>query len=58
MTKALRLDLHQRKSLAMPIAAAGVGVAELDLRLTGPKTDLTQHFRAWRRSGAPDYRAR
>ena len=54
MTKTVRLDLHQRKSLAMPIAAAGIGVAELDLRLTGPKTDLTQHFRLGIASGAPD----
>src|SRR5580698_7673701 len=54
MTKAVRLDLHQRKSVAMPIAAAGIGVADLDLRLTGPKTDLTQHFRLGIESGAPD----
>jgi alpha-2-macroglobulin len=54
MIKTVRLDLHQRKSLAMPIAAAGIGVAELDLRLTGPKTDLTQHFRLGIESGAPD----
>ena len=54
MTKTVRLDLHQRKSLAMPIAAAGIGVAELDLRLTGPKTDLTQHFRLGIASGAPN----
>jgi alpha-2-macroglobulin len=54
MTKTVRLDLHQRKSLAMPIAAAGIGVAELDLRLTGPKTDLSQHFRLGIASGAPD----
>jgi uncharacterized protein YfaS (alpha-2-macroglobulin family) len=54
MTKTVRLDLHQRKSLAMPIAAAGIGVAELDVRLTGPKTDLTQHFRLGIESGAPD----
>jgi uncharacterized protein YfaS (alpha-2-macroglobulin family) len=54
MTKTVRLDLHRRTSLAMPIAAAGIGVAELDLRLTGPKTDLTQHFRLGIESGAPD----
>ena len=54
MTKTVRLDLHQRKSLAMPIAAPGIGAAELDLRLTGPKTDLTQHFRLGIESGAPD----
>jgi uncharacterized protein YfaS (alpha-2-macroglobulin family) len=38
----------------MPITAAGVGVAELDLRLTGPKSDLTQHFRLGIASAAPD----
>ena len=38
----------------MPITAAGIGVAELDLRLTGPKTDLTQHFRLGIASGAPN----
>ena len=54
MTKTVRLDAHQRQSVAMPITAAGVGVAELDLRLTGPKTDLTQHFRLGVASGAPE----
>jgi alpha-2-macroglobulin len=54
MTKTVRLNAHQRQSLAMPITAAGIGVAELDLRLTGPKTDLTQHFRLGIASGAPD----
>ncbi|MGH6798733.1 MAG: alpha-2-macroglobulin family protein, partial [Roseiarcus sp.] len=54
MTKTVRLDSHQRLSLSMPIAAAGVGAADLDLRLTGPKTDLTQHFRLGIASGAPD----
>ena len=44
MTKTVRLDLHQRQSVTMPIAAAGIGVAELDLRLTGPKTDLHPAF--------------
>src|ERR1700685_2669263 len=41
MTKTVRLNGHQRQSLAMPITAAGIGVAELDLSLTGPKTDLS-----------------
>jgi uncharacterized protein YfaS (alpha-2-macroglobulin family) len=54
MTKAVRLNARQRQSLAMPIAAAGLGVAELDLRLTGPKTDLSQHFRLGIATGAPD----
>ncbi len=54
MTKTVRLDAHQRQSVAMPITAAGVGVAGLDLRLTGPKTDLTQHFKLGIASGAPE----
>jgi uncharacterized protein YfaS (alpha-2-macroglobulin family) len=54
MAKTVRLDAHRRQSLSMPITAAGVGVADLDLRLTGPKTDLTQHFRLGVASGAPD----
>ena len=49
MMKTVRLDAHQRQSLSMPIMAAGVGTAELALRLTGPKTDLTQAFQARRR---------
>jgi len=54
MTKTVRLNARQRQSLAMPVTAAGVGAAELDLRLTGPKTNLTQHFRLGIASGAPD----
>ncbi len=54
MRKTVRLDPHQRRSLSMPITAAGVGSAELALRLTGPKTDLAQHFRLGLASGAPD----
>ena len=54
MMKTVRLDPHQRQSVSMPIAAAGVGVADLDLRLTGPKTDLTQHFKLGVASGAPE----
>ena len=54
MVRTVRLDAHQRQSLSMPFAAAGVGTADLDLRLTGPKTDLTQHFRLGIASGAPD----
>ncbi len=54
MTKTVRLNPRQRQSLAMPITAAGVGVAELDLRLTGPKTDLSQHVRLDIASGAPE----
>jgi alpha-2-macroglobulin len=54
MTKTVRLDARERRSASMPITAAGVGAAELDLRLTGPKTDFTQRFRLAIASGAPD----
>jgi uncharacterized protein YfaS (alpha-2-macroglobulin family) len=54
MRKTLRLGAHQRQSVPMPIAAAGVGAADLDLRLTGPATDQAQHFRLGIESGAPD----
>ena len=54
MRKTVRLDARQRRSLSMPITAAGVGAAELALRLTGPKTDLTQQFKLGLASGAPD----
>jgi uncharacterized protein YfaS (alpha-2-macroglobulin family) len=52
--KTLRLDAHQRKSTAIPITAAGVGTAEFDLRLTGPKTDQAQRSKLGIVSGAPD----
>ena len=55
MTKTVRLNPRQRQSFAMPIAAAGVGVAALDLRLTGPNADLAQHFRLSVHSGAPEF---
>jgi len=54
MVRTVQLGQHQRQSVTMAIAAAGVGVADLDLRLTGPKTDLTQHFKLGIASGAPE----
>ncbi len=54
MRKTVHLDAHQRQSVAMPITAAGVGTAALDLRLTGPKTDQAQHLKLGILSGAPD----
>ncbi len=54
LRRTIRLDARQRRSADIPIAAAGVGVANLDLRLTGPKADLTQSFKLGVASGAPD----
>ena len=54
LRRTIRLEAHKRLSVAMPIAAAGVGTAEFDLRLSGPKTDEAQHFKLGILSGAPD----
>src|SRR5208337_1678030 len=54
LRQTLRLESHRRQSATVPIAAAGVGTADLDLRLTGPKTDQAQHFKLGILSGAPD----
>jgi alpha-2-macroglobulin len=54
MRKTVRLDAHERRALTMQVTAAGVGSAALALRLTGPKTDLTQRFALGLASGAPD----
>ena len=54
LRKTVSLDAHQRRSVEMPITAAGVGSAALALRLTGPKTDLVQEFPLRLASGAPD----
>ncbi len=54
LRQTMHLDAHQRRSAAIPIAAAGVGVADFDLRLTGPNVDQRQAFRLGIVSGAPD----
>ena len=54
LRQTVRLEAHQRQSASVPITAAGVGTADLDLRLTGSKTDQAQHFKLGILSGAPD----
>src|SRR5271165_2511974 len=54
LERRLHLDAHHRRSATIPIAAGGIGAADFDLRLTGPKTDQAQHFRLGIVSGAPD----
>jgi alpha-2-macroglobulin len=54
LRQTLRLEAHKRQYATIPIAAAGVGTADFDLRLTGPKTDQAQHFKLGVLSGAPD----
>jgi alpha-2-macroglobulin len=54
MSKTVKLDAHQRTSVTIPVTAAGIGTASLDLRLTGPKLGVTQHFALGVTAGAPD----
>jgi uncharacterized protein YfaS (alpha-2-macroglobulin family) len=54
MAKAIRLDAHQRTSVTIPVTAAGIGAASLDLRLTGPNLQVSQHFAIGVEAGAPD----
>ena len=54
LRQTLHLDAHQRRSATASIAAAGVGVAEFDVRLTGPDLDATQRLTLGITSGAPD----
>jgi hypothetical protein len=54
MSKTVKLDAHQRVAVTIPVTAAGIGTASLDLRLTGPKLDVMQHFALGITAGAPD----
>jgi uncharacterized protein YfaS (alpha-2-macroglobulin family) len=54
LRRTLHLNARQRRSETIPIAAAGVGVADFDLRLTGPNTDQTQRMKLGIVSGAPN----
>jgi uncharacterized protein YfaS (alpha-2-macroglobulin family) len=54
MRQTLRLAAHQRGAATLPITAGGVGTGDLDLRLTGPNIDQTQHFSLGIVPGAPD----
>ena len=54
LSRTVKLAAHQRASLAVPIAAAGVGTATVDLKLTGPGLSLTQRFPLGISAGAPD----
>ena len=54
LTRSLKLSAHQRLSLAVPIAAAGVGTATIDVKMTGPGISLGQRFPLGVSAGAPD----
>ncbi len=54
LTRTVTLAAHQRASVTMPIAAAGVGTATLDLKITGPGLSATQRFPLGVSAGAPD----
>ena len=54
LTRTVKLAAHQRASVTMPIAAAGVGTATLDLKISGPGVSATQRFPLGVAAGAPD----
>jgi alpha-2-macroglobulin len=54
LSRTVKLAAHQRSSFVVPISAAGVGVATIDLKLTGPGMSLTQRFPLGVSAGAPD----
>lgn len=54
MSKTVKLAAHQRSAVTIPIIAAGLGAASVDLKLTGPKTETTQHFVIGVTPGSPD----
>jgi len=54
LSKTIKLAAKQRTTIAMPVAAAGVGTAALDLKITGPGFEATQHFVLGIEAGATD----
>jgi uncharacterized protein YfaS (alpha-2-macroglobulin family) len=54
MSKTVKLQAHQRIAVTIPVTAAGIGTASLDLRLVGPKLEVAQHFVLGVTAGAPD----
>jgi alpha-2-macroglobulin len=54
MSKTVKLAAHQRSAVTIPVTAAGLGAASIDLKLTGPRTEATQHFVIGVTPGSPD----
>ena len=54
LSQTVKLAAHQRVSVDMPIAAAGVGTATLDLKISGPGLSATQRLPLGVEAGAPD----
>jgi hypothetical protein len=54
LSRTVTLAAQQRASVTMPIAAAGVGAATLDLKISGPGLSATQRFPLGVEAGAPD----
>jgi len=54
MSKTVKLAAHQRSAVTIPVTAAGLGAASIDLKLTGPNTEATQHFVIGVTPGSPD----
>jgi len=54
LSRTVKLAARQRTSVTMPIAAAGIGAATLDLRITGPGLSVSQSLPLGIEAGAPD----
>ena len=54
LSRTVKLAAHQQASVTMPITAAGVGTATLDLRITGPGLSVSQRLPLGIEAGAPD----
>ncbi|MBV8566769.1 MAG: alpha-2-macroglobulin family protein, partial [Methylobacteriaceae bacterium] len=52
--KTVKLEGSGRTSLTIPVTAAGIGTAVIDLRLTGPGVDATQSFALKVEPGTPE----
>ncbi len=54
LRRTIRLAAKARTEMTIPVTAAGIGRAELALRLTGPGVDTTQNFALNVQSGASE----
>jgi uncharacterized protein YfaS (alpha-2-macroglobulin family) len=54
LRRTVTLAAKQRTEFTIPVTAAGIGRAELSLRITGPNLDATQNFALNVQSGSPE----
>jgi uncharacterized protein YfaS (alpha-2-macroglobulin family) len=54
LSRTVKLAAHQRVAVTMPVTASGVGIAGLDLAISGPGFTGAQRFALGIEAGAPD----